>query len=293
MEQRSRRRSSDFSWIGSDTSKRNDWAVKHSFVSSFPINSTLFLTLTSLTWVFSISWSLWRLWKGSGYSFFNRDLLWNSSRSALLKEKLKFFTEVTEPPPKQKLHNGCHKITKKSSAAPEIFFRIYILIQSSGFSLDLLSRVLILQQCPKKFVGKFQGFHYCQKVDKKGREIYTQFPTTHCTLWFDPIGFQHWRIREALIRSLLGQSLFGEKPVLQDFFQEVFFPEASVKFNRQDERKNCTENGEFLSQLLSQIRIEVFSRPSNKAGWRAKSAVESKCKQKKAPKFWYYFCRSF
>ena len=201
-------------WLSSETQLR--FFVPNQFYIVFDVDFVEDLS-------FSISWSLWRLWKGSGYSFFNRDLLWNSSRSALLKEKLKFFTEVTEPPPKQKLHNGCHKITKKSSAAPEIFFRIYILIQSSGFSLDLLSRVLILQQCPKKFVGKFQGFHYCQKVDKKGREIYTQFPTTHCTLWFDPIGFQHWRIREALIRSLLGQSLFGEKPVLQDFFQEVFF----------------------------------------------------------------------
>ena len=94
-------------------------------------------------------------------------------------------------PPKQKLHNGCHKITKKevkvaaAAPAPEIFFRIYILIQS-GFSL--YCRVLILQWCPKKFVGKekkFQGFHYCQKVDKKGREIYTQFSNNslHALIW--------------------------------------------------------------------------------------------------------------
>ena len=145
-----------------------------------------------------------------------------------------------------------------AAPAPEIFFRIYILIQS-GFSL--YCRVLILQWCPKKFVGKekkFQGFHYCQKVDKKGREIYTQFPTTHCTLWFDPIGFQHWRIREALIRLTWSVTLWRKASFARLLPRGFFFPEASVKFNRQDERKNCTENGEFLSQLLSQIRFEVF-----------------------------------
>ena len=96
--------------------------------------------------------------------------------SALLKEKL---TEVTDC--LRRRNKNCIMAVIKSLknevkvAAPEIFFRIYILIQS-GFSL--YCRVLILQWCPKKFVGKekkFQGFHYCQKVDKKGREIYTQF----------------------------------------------------------------------------------------------------------------------
>ena len=174
-------------------------------------------------------------------------------------------------------------------AAPEIFFRIYILIQS-GFSL--YCRVLILQWCPKKFVGKekkFQGFHYCQKVDKKGREIYTQFSNNslHALIW--PNWLSTLKNTRCFDKTDLVSHSLEKSQFCKTSSKRVFFPEETVKFNRQDERKNCTEFGNSAEptsnfQVFPPFCVFVYkTRPVS-----AQSQLSSK--QEKAPKFWYFRC---
>ena len=141
-------------------------------------------------------------------------------------------------------------------AAPEIFFRIYILIQS-GFSL--YCRVLILQWCPKKFVGKekkFQGFHYCQKVDKKGREIYTQFSNNslHALIW--PNWLSTLKNTRGFDKTDLVSHSLEKSQFCKTSSKRVFF--LKKPWNSTD--KMNVKTAQNLGILLSQLQIFNFSR---------------------------------
>ena len=143
-----------------------------------------------------------------------------------------------------------------AAPAPEIFFRIYILIQS-GFSL--YCRVLILQWCPKKFVGKekkFQGFHYCQKVDKKGREIYTQFSNNslHALIW--PNWLSTLKNTRGFDKTDLVSHSLEKSQFCKTSSKRVFF--LKQPWNSTD--KMNVKTAQKFGILLSQLQIFKYSR---------------------------------